>query len=117
MFKKIYPISVSFMLFFLSGSIVANTVEQGPVKVQQIYAGYQNKNLFFSINDNPRNVNECPSTKPSNPIIAVSPGLSDTNHVMSLLMMAKSMDLNVHLDLYSEQCYGTHVVLRRLYIE
>jgi len=81
------------------------------LEVTEVYAGYEEKNAFFSVAGDIANPATCGVTKS---VIAVDPVRSDVNQALSLLLYAHASGKRVDIQIYNESCFSSHRIMRRV---
>ncbi len=108
---------ILFLTFFVSFSYAADHVNKDGVKVLEVMTGYAHQGLFFRISSEAPNPNSCPASSNDATILAVSPEVSNVNHVLSVLLAAHAMGATIDLQIYSSVCFQNWATIRRVKIK
>lgn len=105
-----------FLLALISLPLAAGQVTQSNLNVTKVMAGYSNGEIYFFVNNPPLNPKGCTAPKGNYNILAVDPARSDINQVLSILLMAKATNAKVEVQIYDNDCFNNHAVIRRVAI-
>ena len=83
--------------------------------VEDVYAGYEGGIIFFGVDSNVTNPNNCPAG--AQRIIGIDPNRGSVDHVLSVLLYAHASGKKVDIQVYDESCVGNHIVARRVKVK
>lgn len=83
-------------------------------EVKSIFSGYEEGWVFFQIDGQVPNPNNCTSGDGGNSILGVDPTRSNADQVLSVLLYAQATSQKVGFQIYDSSCVGSHRVIRRV---
>ncbi len=94
----------------------AGLIEVTTPQVSRVFAGYEDNAAFFrakgTFDSTPAN---CTAGVLSDErTFAVSPALSNVDHVLSILLAAQMAEKQLNIQYYDDRCYLGHLVIRRI---
>ncbi|WP_039983663.1 hypothetical protein [Vibrio sagamiensis] len=105
------------ILLLTSFMSISGVVTQGSLKVKKILTGYPEGEIYFLVDRQPVNPNNCTLTAPGHMmLLAVDPKRSDVSQVLSVLLTAKASSSNIEIQVYDDYCRGNYGVIRRIAI-
>lgn len=104
------------LMVLTSPFAVAGKVTQDDLKVTRVMTGYLSGEAFFLVDKPPANPNGCPGTTASYYVLAVDPSKSNVDQVVSVLLTAFVSGKNVEVQVYDDDCFSGHAVIRRVAI-
>jgi len=106
-----FLLSCVFYCFF-SSVFAEEYIYVSGLNVTDVFVGYEEGNLFFTVNDSVDNPAECIAGGGST--LSVDPDRSNANHVLSVLLYAHASNKKIDIQVYKSSCFSNHRIIRRV---
>lgn len=108
-----FKVIIGILVFGISAFVNAESYTYvSGLTVNNVYAGYVEGHVFFDVNSDVPNLNNCSAG--GQRTIGADPARGNIDHVLSILLYAHAAGKKIDIQVYDQSCISNHIVIRRV---